>query len=327
MQNAVFAVVVTFNPVARRFTESLRRLRNAVGLTIVVDNASSVPVEPMIEASGNDAVEVLHLAHNTGVGAGQNAGIERAIALGARFVLLLDQDSAITEGMVDSLLMALHSAEPSQDSRPVAAVGPSYVDNEGRRDFFVPVDALWPRTWRPRTSRDSSSPRPIETSFLLASGTLIPVKVFGEIGGMHSDYFIDHVDREWCFRAVAAGFRLYGVPEAILEHEVGTPLTCAFGGVRVRYRWHPSLRNYYMFRNALLMVRDTHVPLRWKAYLAVRLLRYAVGTCLLMERRLERATFIAKGIVHGFYNVRGRYDEASGQCSPLPPSSLDKPGR
>lgn len=323
MQDDIFAVVVTYNPDAAQFVESLKRLQGQVRRTVVVDNASACAVAPLIAASGNADIELLSLAENVGIGAGQNAGIEHAIQQGAAFILLLDQDSVLTPGMVCKLKTGYLAAAHSADPRPVAAVGPSCIDNKGYREFFIPSKGLWPRMWRP-ASAQGALPDHLETDFLVSSGSLIPVAVLQELGGMHADYFIDHLDREWCFRAVAAGYRICGLPKVVLEHQVGKPQVCSLCGITLRYRWQSPVRSYYMFRNIFLMLRDVRMPLRWKLYLLVRSTRYAVGACVVLENRCQRVRLILKGLIHGVLNIRGRYDTALRRCTALPASWLDK---
>jgi len=320
------AIIVAFDPDSEHLKKSLRRLRAQVSWTIVVDNASSSNVAPILSDCGNENVELLRLPENQGIGAGQNAGIERAMALGADYVLLLDQDSVTTDGMVAQLYSAIHAAEQCSGTRPIAAAGPSCMDAEGYRQFFVPENAVWPRPWQPGNEATALPPY-IETRFLVASGTLIPVAALRAIGGMRSDYFIDQVDREWCFRATAHGYRLLGVPAAVLDHQVGQPIRRSFGRFTITYRWHRPLRNYYMFRNALLMLRDTPVPATWKVYFFLRLMRYASGACLLFDDRRERLSCITRGLLHGLTDVRGRYDTRVKRCTPLPVSTIEQTTR
>lgn len=305
MGNDVVAVLVTFNPDPALLIDALGRLVGQVARTVIVDNASSLDIKPIIQASANPAVELLTLAENTGIGAAQNTGIERARAIGAGFVLLLDQDSKVTGGMVQVLRSAFDKASQCAGERPVAAVGPACLDAAGQMHLFFPADGFWPKAWLPPSS-SAPIPDQIETAFLVASGTLIPAGVLDAIGGMRSDYFIDHVDREWCFRAIAQGYRLLGITGAVLEHQVGSPSKLALGRWVIHYRWQAPARNYYMFRNAILMLRDTRVPLGWQAYLFVRLIRYAAGAILLLDNRRVRFGLIAKGVFHGLRGIRGR---------------------
>jgi rhamnosyltransferase len=99
---------------------------------------------------------------------------------------------------------------------------------------------------------------------LIASGCLIPAEVLLSVGVMNEHLFIDKVDTEWCLRAKSRGFTLLGVPTAHLNHRLGE------GQARLWFiRWralplHSPPRYYFMFRNAFLLTRMPHAPVRWR---------------------------------------------------------------
>jgi rhamnosyltransferase len=318
----VIAVVVTFNPDNDTFAQMLNVLLPQAAWTVVVDNASSQNVAMLLDRASVDKHEVLRFSENIGIAAAQNAGIERAMELGADFVLLLDQDSIPSPTLVAELLAVIDAARASAKALPVAAVGPARFDERTQaRSFFTVQRAGMPGQWRPDSL--DAAPLSIETDFLIASGTLIPLEVIRRIGAMRSNYFIDHVDREWCFRAKAAGYRLLGAPKSFICHQIGDGIKQISIAPSLKLSWHTPLRNYYLLRNALLMQRDVKVPLSWKLYLFLRLLRYAAGVLLIAKRKRLRSYLMLLGILHGFQGVSGRLDSAGHFCVSLPPSPLE----
>lgn len=321
--NTIIAVIVTFNPDHDTFTRLLEALLPQVAGTVVVDNASSLAVTGLLAGRTGHQLELLQLSENSGIAAAQNAGIKRALERAADCVLLLDQDSIPGPSMVAELRAAFLSASKDSPAPPIAAVGPARVDGRtGTLSFFLVCRCGLPRPWQPAAS-GTAWPSTIETDFLMASGSLVPLTVFQAIGAMRTNYFIDHVDREWCFRAKAAGYRLLGVPTARLEHAIGDLVTrrCLF---RTRaLSWHPPLRNYYLYRNALLLQRDVPMSWRWRVYFCWRLLRYACGVLFLAQDRRVRMRLMLQGLSHGFRGISGRLDPATSQCVVLPAGPLD----
>jgi rhamnosyltransferase len=320
----VFVVVVSFNPELKYFLKLLDALMPQVTCAIVVDNASSPGIVEQVRGHSGHGIELIELPENRGIAAAQNAGIERAIALGADFVLLSDQDSIASTGMVSGLLAALQAARHDSLALPVAAVGPATIDRRtGARSFFVVMQDRWglPRRWRARVR--GKLPPFIKVEFLIASGTLIPIEVFTRIGGMRSNYFIDHVDTEWCFRAKAAGYRLLGAPASILEHQLGDTVKRIwfFGWRQVMY--HSPLRDYYMFRNTLLMLRDTPMGMVWRIHFCWRLVQFAVYFLGFAPQRWLRLRRMSLGLLHGLRGKGGRLDESTGALVDLPRSQLD----
>lgn len=315
----VWAVVVTYNPDVEILRRLIGALQPQVAGIVIVDNASS---------SGSTAFFVQPLANNVilfpmqanlGIAAAQNAGVEQAMRLGAEYVYLSDQDSVPSDSLIGELLAVLVSAHPS----PVGAVGPSTVDSRtGHVAPFVVERAHFPRRWLVPTDA-AKLPPVVEVGFLISSGSLIPVNVLKKIGGMRSRYFIDHVDTEWCFRARAAGYVVLGVPSVLLEHQLGDSVTSVwfFGKRHVMY--HSPLRDYYMFRNTILMLSDVPIPWGWRMYLSWRLVMFAGYFLIFAGDRFLRLRRMTQGLIHGLLGRSGKLDVATGRCHDLPETLLE----
>jgi len=319
----IVAVIVTFNPDHVTFVRLLDALLPQVAGAVVVDNASSPAATSLLAGRMGPQLELLQLSENSGIAAAQNAGIERALELEADGVLLLDQDSIPAPSMVAELCAAFLSASEDPTAPPIAAAGPARVDGRtGTHSFFMVRRFGLLRPWQP-VAQCAALPPAVETEFLMASGTLVPLAVFQSIGAMRANYFIDHVDREWCFRAKAAGYRLLGVPAALLEHRIGDIVKrqCLFR--KIALSWHPPLRNYYLYRNVVLMRRDVPIPWSWQLYFFWRLLRYACGVLILARDRRSRLRLMLLGLSHGYRGIRGRLDPLTHRCSTQPASPLE----
>lgn len=297
----VAAVVVSYQPDPATLGEVLRAAAAQAGHVIVVDNASDPDPRTRIAATGQ--VEWLRLADNLGVGTAQNAGIARARSLGARHVLLLDQDSVPAAGMVDELLGV--AALQREAGMQVAAVGPQYTDPAGEHlSGFVRFAGLG----FARIHCDGAA-RSVETDFLIASGMLVPLDTLDAVGAMDDSLFIDHVDTEWCLRARARGYRCVGACRARMRH--------ALGERRQRIwllRWrnvavHRPFRYFYLFRNSLLLYRRRYLPLRWKLADGLRLVGMAAICAALPGDRGERLAMIARGLRDGWRGTTGRLRE------------------
>lgn len=319
----VIAVVVSFNPDTGDFLKLLEALQPQVANVVVVDNGSSSDLTSIMAQWSGQNVELLQMQENFGIAAAQNTGIERAMKLGADFVLLSDQDSVPSSSMVAELLAAVKSAHADPVAPPVAAVGPATVDSRtGRASFFVIERSGIPRMWQPPADIKKLPPI-IEVEFLIASGTLIPIDVIKRIGAMRSNYFIDHVDTEWCFRAKAAGYRVLGVPASRLEHQLGDAVKRIwfFGSRQVMY--HSPLRDYYMFRNTLQMLRDTPMSWIWKIHFLWRLMQFAGYFLMFAGERWLRLQRMTMGLVHGLKGLSGCLETKTNRCRAVPLSGIE----
>lgn len=287
----VCAVLVTWLPDPAVLVEVLAALVPQVGQVALVDNAS---LDPGLRdrCTGEHRVAVLTLPGNHGLASALNAGIRHARDLpGISHVLLMDQDSVPEPGMVAALRAAW---DRRAGTERVAAVGPCF------RDAREAADAPFVRIRFPfnRKLRCDGGAADIRCDFLISSGCLIPRAVLDEIGGMDDALFIDNVDLEWCFRAAAHGYTLYGVCAARLRHRLGDARHRILGlprGIVV----HPPRRLFYMMRNRVLLYRRAYTPRRWIAQDIPRLVAKLLLFALLVPPRGENLRCMLAGLRAG----------------------------
>lgn len=316
----IAAVVVTYQPDLSQLQDLLEVLRLQVDWLIVVDNASDSEISRLLK-EGDDFVP---LAENRGLAAAQNIGIERALALEAEYIYLSDQDSLPTPGMIALLASAYRRAATKSEvdaGAPIAAVGPATVDAWTGAYSYL----LAERQGRPvRYSPDPASDALVDVGVLIASGSLLSAVALRALGGMRSDYFIDHVDTEWCRRARAAGYRLLAVPAACMRHRLGDAVR-HFWFLRWRHvQFHSPLRDYYMIRNSMLMLRDVPMAGAWRWLIVWRRFLVHPGYLLILgDQRLKRVRLMIRGFWDGLRGRGGRLDPASGVLAPIARTALD----
>jgi rhamnosyltransferase len=318
-EHVVWAVIVCYNPEIERLENLVEVLAQQTAGVILVDNASDTDITSLLDNSKTSNVFILSLPENFGIATAQNVGIEWAIQHEATHIYLSDQDSLPSSSLIAELLPAFLLGGWTH----VAAVGPATVDERtGQVSFFVVERSGVPRQWHP-TTRDENVKKTVEVAFLIASGTLLSVEAIKHIGGMRSRYFIDHVDREWCFRARKAGYVLLGVPGARMTHRLGDEVKQVwFFGLR-QVTYHSPLRSYYLFRNTLLMLRDVSMPWWWRGVFIWCLIRRAAYFLVFATHRTVRLRRMFVGLIHGFRGLGGRFEPETGRCHVLPVSPLE----
>lgn len=302
----VAAVLVTYNPKWDGLRATLQAIQNQVPHIFIVDNAStsfSFECLEKLEVSVNVKLHLLQQKENIGIGAAHNIGIRRAIEFGAKFVLLLDQDSQASQDMVVKLRSAYSSL--NEAGSMIAALGPQYCDVENHMLSGFGKVGLFHFV----ICRCNNNTPTIDADFLISSGSLLPVDALEIVGLMDESLFIDQVDTEWCFRAKSKGLHLYGVCGALMIHALGERRQRLWFLRTRTMSFHKPSRYYYMFRNSILLFSRNYMPLRWKIADSAKCLKILGFLCLFAEIRLEVVKMIWLGVIDGLKGKSGKRDD------------------
>jgi rhamnosyltransferase len=227
----VCAILVSYHPDAELPSRAARILEQA-GALVIVDNGSGAATQEMLRRIAADSRVALVLnAANLGIASALNSGVEHARAAGFAWVLLLDQDSDLHEGMLRSLI-EVRAAYP--EPARVAVIG------AGIAEETRPAPAT---AWE-------------EVESVITSGSLIPLTVHAALGPFRDDFFIDYVDTEYCFRARARGYRVIRTTKPLMSHTIGAPTRHDVLGIQKWTTNHSPDRRYYIARNDTVLLRE-----------------------------------------------------------------------
>ncbi|MCY1218936.1 rhamnosyltransferase [compost metagenome] len=296
----VVAVVISFNPNREHFEELIDATAAQTTGVVIVDNGSAGGCPEWLQTiASRQGITYEPLASNVGVAAAQNRGIELARQRGADYVLLMDHDSLPQEGMVKRLLEADLTLRAS--GVKLGAVGPCIVDRRSQRcGNFVRMNGA-----RVQRINGANAAKVVECDFLIASGSLVRVDVFYNVGGMNNGYFVDHVDTEWCFRVRSAGYRIFGIPKARLLHSLGDDVVRVWLGRWREVAIHSPVRDYYMCRNTILMLQAAPMDGAWRWAHVSRLAQFVLFFGLGVAPRWRRLKLMATGLRHGLQGKDG----------------------
>jgi rhamnosyltransferase len=300
----ILAVIVCYEPDRDALLLLVERLRASPGVrALLVDNSELQSGRASTAAVGRLlGVSCVINSRNLGVAAAQNIGIADALYRDCEFVLLVDQDSIPAEDMIDRLVGA--HRQLAADGRRVAAVGPAFEDPRCGVVFpFARLGRLRMQTFVPRAGQA------VECDLLISSGCLLSTAALREVGNMDEGLFIDYVDIEWCQRARALGWQVFGVADARMHHTIGERVVRLFGRA---IAIHSPVRHYYLMRNALLFARKPYLPSRWRLHLVYRVLGQLVLFGLLIPDRIERLHWMLRGVWDGVRGVVGRLGGVDG---------------
>jgi GT2 family glycosyltransferase len=221
--------------------------------TVCVDNGSD-DGSPDAIAARFPGVELIRTGVNLGFSGGNNVGIRRALARGADWVLLLNND-AVADAALPAALAAAAAARPDAGvlaCKVFFAEPPDVLMYAGGRvnlrlGYWGRQDGFGQRDdGRFDTLRDVDR----------ATGAAMAVSraAIEQAGLLDESLFAYAEDTEWCLRIREAGFGVVFVPDAKVWH-VGSAST---GGLR------SPASIYYDTRN-MIAVAERHDPRRGAA--------------------------------------------------------------
>jgi len=224
---------------------------------VVVDNGSTDGSADAVRSVHPGAV-VLETGQNLGYAGGNNVGLRYALAEGADYVLLLNNDAFLADDAIERLVRVL------EELPWAAAAGPTIVyDDRPERVWCAGagISLHDGSTWR---LGDGETPRadgtPEEVSLLSGCALMLRRAALEQVGLLDERYFLYYEEADWCVRASTAGWKLLWVPGARVRHRVAAS-TEAGDGLPVA----PQV-TYYMTRNRLLLLASNlRGPARWVA--------------------------------------------------------------
>jgi rhamnosyltransferase len=285
-------VTVTYNP----DLDALRRQLDAITAgtcIVVVDNASAERAGLGQLLAGRSAAALVANEANIGLAAALNVGAREALARvpDCQYLVFLDQD---TEPPFDGVGRLVDEMARVRAGDPrVGLAGPRMVDADTGVGYGVHVVRRYRWT---RLYPGPDDPVALTCAAVHGSGSIVPVDVFRSLGGFDESLFIYHVDTEWSFRVAAAGHRLVTMPAVSFRHRMGTgAIRYWLGGWRL-WPYGTPTRHYYLFRNAITLMRRDYVPAVWKAWGVLKLAVTAFVHLLADRHRAQQLRAMLDGI-------------------------------
>lgn len=298
---SALATIPTFNPELDALRFLLKRLADDRIDTLVVDNGST-NIDAVLGLAAEFArCAVIQLGDNRGIAAAQNIGIKTSLLRGYQWTALFDQDSRPPNNMIADAVDELSCLVAA--GYKVAAAGPRVRDT--RTGYLYPLIAVD----RFRVRKFEPSNKCEEVTLLIASGSVIANEALGSIGLMKEELFIDHVDTEWCFRAVRHGYKIFSLTSLVMDHAVGENTVTVFGR---NLPLHDCRRRYISTRNLFHLIAREPIPFPWKLKEAIT----SVAKLIVILPSVDNKWAHCKAY------IRGLTDGARGKLTPVRASGL-----
>lgn len=298
---SISAIVILYCPNFGKLERLYQSVVNQVSSIIFIDNT---PVSENQKINQNwinkldkNTCHYIAMQKNVGIATAQNKGVEFAKILNIDFVLLLDQDSALPNNMVASLLSAHQKLE--QIGEKVAVVAPIFLDEKTQEIAnLIRHKGLRVQKVKPNTSVDYE-----QSDYVIASGSLIKITTLNEVGLMRDDFFIDWVDIEWGLRAKQKGYFSYVVPKVVMNHSIGDE-SVEFGNKNINL--HSDFRNYFIVRNSVYLGLHSNLPINFRVIQLSKTPLYILFYSYHSKKPLSSLRLLLTGVKDGIIKKMGK---------------------
>lgn len=245
----LFVIVLNWNG-ERVIEPCLRSILSVRGVDlriIVVDNDSDDSSPEIVRREFPD-VELIVNGSNLLFAEGNNVGIRRAMELGARYFLLLNNDTVVDPDF------ALPMIEAMRRDGAVGIVGPQirYFDDPER--IWYGGGEFHPIVWIPRhrdirrLSSEVSSRAAGETAYVTGCALMFRRELVLEIGFLDPSYGMYCEDVDFCQRAKEDGWRCRYEPSATVWHKVSASSGGGFTPYKMEHRLASTYRLFRRFK-------------------------------------------------------------------------------
>jgi GT2 family glycosyltransferase len=214
----VVAMVLTWNDteLTRACLRSLRAASWSPLTVVVVDNGSRTPVLDLLSAEFPDILG-LRLEENRGFVGGCNAGIARALELGAEYVFLLNNDTVVGQDAIRSIVLEM-------EDRPDVALASAILLDVGEpkvvQSYRGWIDRDRALITRPHEGEPLSAAHrvTIESQFVPACALMMRASALRAVGLFDERLHTNWEDYDLCLRMTDSGWKILMVGAAEVTH-------------------------------------------------------------------------------------------------------------
>lgn len=286
----VCALIVTFHP-SISINILIDVLSKQLSKIIIIDNGSdALALKRLTELSLKTEIDLILLDDNYGIAKALNDGVIHAEELGYEYVVLFDQDSDIDDNFIEAL-STIYNKIP--DNSNVATLGAEFRDLRKVKNFDYELKKSG--EWK-------------EVKRVITSGSLIPMRIFKEIGAFREDLFIYYVDNEFCKRAITSKFRVIKTTQPLMTHTYGTPTPRKVFNKVVWVKNYSATSWYYITRNYTYFLKeygDYKLGL-WAVKSFFRGIKHLKLILLFEDNKLDKIRSIFVGWIDGLRSNLGK---------------------
>ena len=229
--------------------ESLYRMKYPNFEVVMVDNGSNDGTALAVMEAYPHA-HVIENRRNLMFSGGNNVGIRAALAEGADYVLLLNNDTVVAPDMLSKMVDAMR-AHPE-----AGMAGPKiyyYPPKDGGTELIWYAGGIV-KLWQGLTAhrgireRDTGQYKEVEyTEYITGCALLATRECLEKVGLLDPLYYIYAEDADLTMRARLAGYKLLFVPDAKMWHKVSSSTGGEFSSFKIKNKIRSNLRFFIRY--------------------------------------------------------------------------------
>lgn len=297
-------VTVLYNsaPVLTDFLDSVDAQTCRDFALYLVDNASSDTSLDAVRSRMRDQFRVLANEENLGVAAGNNQGIEAALADGCEWVLLINNDTCFPPDFLERLVARAEASSWPVVTPLIAATEPPGTVWYGGGHFRW-AEGILVEHEHSGEPVAAQSPEARVTDYAPTCALLVRRDVFAEVGVMDPSYFVYFDDVDFMLRLRTSGIPVMLDPTIVLTHKASA-LT---GGP------DSDFSRYWTSRNWILVQRKQIANPLYRWYCLVFIVAWQLARVVVRKDSLSDARRRLEGFGAG---LRADPDDRSVPSAP-----------
>lgn len=231
MNSNFAACVILYHP-KKEDIANISTYSTKVERVYILDNTEGKSNENLF--SGIENASYFWDGENKGLSIRLNAACQRAIEDNFDFLLTMDQDSSFLEENIDIYFKDILT----------------FANKETTAIYGLEYDKEYLSVKKDQVTFEKKD-------HLITSASVMNLKLFSIVGGFDENLFIDGVDIDYCYAAMAKGLDNIQFKNNYFKHSLGEPVrkgsVTSFYLLKKNVRIHSAIRVYYMKRNMLYL--------------------------------------------------------------------------
>jgi len=290
---SVYSIVLNYN----NYTDTIDTIESVLSLEydansiLLIENSSDKSIIRKIRTQFPN-LAIFENEKNLGYAGGNNVGIQKAIASGADYIFLLNNDVKLEKDVLKKCISAM------EKSPGCAACQPIIVTFENEERIWSAGTQLYfgyPRLFLKGTKLQKNG---IKTSpfGLVGCAILFRRSALQQIGFFDESLFLLHEETDWCIRAKQMNFSLLIISNAIVYHKISTTIGM-----------FSKIYLYYIGRNWLLVGKKNFSFFRYLYILFTEfLIRFPYYLYHVIKKgQIKMIKYYLQGILDGIQGISG----------------------